>query len=138
MPDLRDLLRLQYRLGGRGTDGTIDCLGITLRGAERLHGCAPDPWRAIARAWAAGELATRNGCFPPCWFRAADGEAVREGDVLLFFGAHPWAAFVLNQHVWSADADVGGPYCRPLCRWTKQPAEIWRHDPAAHPQGPAR
>jgi hypothetical protein len=136
MPDRHDLLPLRYRLGGRGDDGSIDCLGVTLRGAMQVHGCAPDPWRAIARAWARGELATSSG-FPSCWIRQADASPIAHGAVLLFFGAHPWAAIVVDGHVWSADADLG-VYCRPLVRWEKRPAEVWQHDPAAHSARPDR
>lgn len=136
--DTSGLLGTPYRLGRRTPGVEIDCLGVTLELARRMFGeaCAPDPWRAIFRAWSRGELQTSAG-FPLCWFRPAEGVPIRDGDVLLFFGAHPWAAFVCNGHVWSADADIGSAYCRPLTRWTLKPGEVWRHDPAAHSQGPA-
>lgn len=38
-----DLLTLDYRAGGRGTDGTIDCIGIVLEVYRRAGLGLPDP-----------------------------------------------------------------------------------------------
>lgn len=136
MIDMTDVLMSAYALGGREPGRVIDCLGVTRVGAMRFCGCGPDPWMDIQQAWRAGTLDVTTG-FPPCWIRRTDGQAIENGDVLLFYGRHPWSAIVLDGHVYSADQEVG-PYCRPLSRWTKTPAEIWRHDQAAHSQGTDR
>lgn len=132
---MRDVLRTPYRLGGRELGKAGDCLLATIVGASRVCGCAPDPWASIRADWEAGRLQTSTG-FPSCWFRQAEAVAMRDGDVLLFYGRHPWSAVVVNSHVYSADEEAGA-YCRPLVRWTKKPAEVWRHDPTAHQARPA-
>lgn len=128
--DMGDVLRTPYVRGGRVLGKAGDCLFTTLTGAARTVGCSPDPWPQIRAAWERGDLQPSTG-FPPCWSRLPAGAALRDGDVLLFYGAHPWSAVVVDGHVYTADEQVGA-YCRPLARWTKQPAEAWRHDPAAH------
>lgn len=128
--DMSDVLRTPYVRGGREIGKAGDCLMVTLTGASRTVGCAPDPWPQIRAAWERGDLRACTG-FPPCWARMPTGTPPRDGDVLLFYAAHPWSAVVVNGHVYTADEEAG-VYCRPLTRWSKQPAEIWRHDPAAH------
>jgi hypothetical protein len=137
MIETTDVLRSSYELGAREPGRRLDCLGTVLVLAERMGLCAPDPWRSIRRSWIEGGLQCGSG-FPPCWVRLTDTKAPwRDGDVLLFFGRHPWSAIICNGHVWSADEDVGSVYCRPVSRWSKQPAEVWRHDPTVHQEGPA-
>lgn len=128
--DMSDVLRTPYVLGGRVLGQAGDCLLATTTGAARTVGCGPDPWPQIRAAWERGDLQTCTG-FPQCWARMPAGTPLRDGDVLLFYGAHPWSAVVVNGHVYTADEQAGA-YCRPLTRWSKKPAEIWRHDPAAH------
>lgn len=131
--DMSDVLRTPYVRGGRVLGKEGDCLLATLTGTQRTVHCGPDPWPAIRAAWERGDLQTCTG-FPPCWSRMPAGtrlQSLRDGDVLLFYGAHPWSAVVVDGHVYTADEQAGA-YCRPLARWNKQPAEIWRHDPAAH------
>lgn len=133
--DMRDVLATPYKLGGRTLGKEGDCLLATLTGAQRQVGCAPDPWPAIRADWEAGKLTPSSG-FPPCWFRLPDDQARRDGDVLLFYGAEPWSAVVVDGYVYSSDKEAGA-YCVPSFRWHKKPAEHWRHDPAAHQEGTA-
>ena len=125
--DLRALLRTPYREGGRDVGLGIDCLGVVVEIARHLGLPLGDPWREIEAAWRNGTLDTASG-FPAGWQRIGSRiEQLRDGDVLLFYGVHPWSAIVYNEHVWSADAQVGGVFCRPLSRWSANPAEVWRH-----------
>lgn len=132
-----DILRSRYRLGARQAGVELDCLGTVLEVAKRCGLCMPDPWPHIRRQWLEGDAATASG-FPSCWVRSADVDGLRDGDVLLFYGAHPWVAIIAHSHVWSADAELGGAWRKPVVRWTKRPAEVWRHDPAACSPRPAR
>lgn len=133
--NLDDVRRTPYVLGGRAPGQGLDCLGTVLVIARRMGLCAPDPWQQILEAWELGGAVTSG--FPSCWFRLTDGAPVLDGDVLLFFTSHPWSAIVCAGNVWSADPSVG-VYCRPLARWERRAAEVWRHDPTAHQEGPAR
>lgn len=133
----QDILRSRYRLGGRTAGVELDCLGTVLEGCRRLGLCLPDPWADIRRQWIAGHVEAACG-FPPCWVRRAEPFDLREGDVLLFYGSHPWVAIVAHAHVWSADIELGSAYARPLFRWQKRPAEVWAHDPTACSPRPAR
>lgn len=124
---LRDVLRTPYQERGRTVGVGLDCLGTVLEIASRMGLPAIDPWASIEEAWRTGKLDTASG-FPDGWFRIAAEAAREDGDVLLFFEHHPWAAIVCAGHVWSADARLGRVWCRSLATWTKQPAEVWRHD----------
>lgn len=121
----RRLLGTPYVESGREPGVGIDCLGVVLYLCTLKGLPAPDPWPQIQAAWRRGDLSTASG-FPPGWSRVTDG-AITEGDVLLFFGRHPWSAIVFDGYVWSAHPEVGTPYCRPLIRWLKKPAETWRY-----------
>lgn len=136
MIEVADLLRSRYELGAREPGRSIDCLGVVIVLAQRMGLCAPDPWPAIRNAWADGRDCTSG--FPPCWVRLTDSEPWQDGDVLLFHGRHPGAGIVCRGHVWTANEEVGAAFCRPANRWQRRPAEVWRHDPTAHPQGTPR
>lgn len=124
------LLTLSYRIGGRGADGTIDCLGVVLAlAARRGMACLVDPWTTIREAWLAGRFDPSG--FPPCWARAAEGAALLDLDVLLMLGEHPWSAIVDGGMVWTAHPDAG-VYATPVRRWSHAVVEHWRHDPVQH------
>lgn len=123
---LRDILRTPYQLGGREVGAGIDCLGTVLAIADRIGLPAIDPWANIASAWQAGTLDTASG-FPDGWFRIAATSTLEDGDVLLFFEHHPWAAIVCAGYVWTASENAGRVVCVSLARWTQQPAEVWRY-----------
>lgn len=132
----RRLLATPYRLGGRTVGEGIDCLGVVLVLCTDLGLPLPDPWTQLRAAWRSGTVDTASG-FPAGWTRV-QGQQPATGDVLLYHGEHPWAAIVADGMVWSADAYVGGPYCKPLVAWKLTPIEVWRYDQAVGATGPAR
>jgi len=48
--EYEDLLTLRYRLRGRVTDGTVDCVGIVLEIYRRAGLGLPDPWTSGCQA----------------------------------------------------------------------------------------
>lgn len=126
--DLRDILRTPYALGGRVVGASIDCLGVVGEVARRRGLPPPDGWPQIRQAWERGDLPSGTG-FPAGWVRCLADGPLQDGDVLLFFGAHPWCAIVHRGLVVSASASVGSAYSVPLHRWKKAPAEVWRWCP---------
>lgn len=122
-----DLRRTPYLEGGRRVGHGIDCLGVVLEVAACLGLPAPDPWPQIEIAWRAGRLESCTG-FPAGWRRLVPPPRPadwRQGDVLLYYGSHPWSAIMWEGHVWSAQPHVG-VYSRPVHRWRRTPAEHWR------------
>lgn len=125
-----------YEQAGRELGVKLDCLGVVLLRAEWMGLHLPDPWESLREEWKLGFVELASG-FPPGWVRLAEGEALRDGDVLLFYSLHPWVAIVDAGYVWSAH-DAVGVYCRPAAKWVTKPAEHWRYDSTSHPQGPTR
>jgi cell wall-associated NlpC family hydrolase len=119
----RGLLRIPYRLRGRGTDG-IDCLGVVwLIQTHWMKRTLPDPWQSIRQQWReAGSFDATNG-LPSNWKRV--DEKPQEGDIMLFQSDHVWCATVYQGHVWSAHPDQG-VWCKPLREFKKSPKEVWR------------
>jgi hypothetical protein len=135
-----DILASRYRLGGRSPGHALDCAGTVLEIARRIGLCIEDPWAQLCADWAAGRV-EMSSALPHCWRRTEQGATMAHGDIALFYEqapAHPWVAIVAYGHVWSADARVGSPYGRRATLWTRQPDELWRHDPSLHPQGHPR
>lgn len=124
-----DILASRYRLGGRQVGAWLDCYGTAIEVVRRLGLCVEDQWALLRRDWLAGRIDAHTG-LPSCWVRTADSRRLSEGDLLLYYGQHPWVAAVAHGHVWSADASLGAAYCLPVWRWRRVPAEVWRHDPA--------
>jgi hypothetical protein len=54
--DIDDLMLMQYRPDGRGSDGTIDCLGIILAVYRRAGIALPDPRTSGTSVWNFSEL----------------------------------------------------------------------------------
>lgn len=123
--DLRDVLRSPYKLGGRIVGAELDCLGVVGEIARRRGLPPPDGWPSIRAAWERGELDAAGG-FPFGWSRVSAPFTLQDGDVLVWFGPHPWCAIVHDGRVWSANAEVGSAYAVDLQRWRRPPAEVWR------------
>lgn len=126
--EFRDLLHTPYATGGRQVGVELDCLGVVGEIARRRGALPPDGWESIRIAIADGTLSAASG-FPPGWKRQGDEVEIRDGDVLVYYGAHPWCAIVHGGYVWSASAKFRHPYRLPAHRWTKVPDEVWRWAP---------
>lgn len=126
--EFRDLLHTPYVVGGRQVGVELDCLGVVGEIARRRGAAPPDGWVSIERAIADGNMKAATG-FPAGWHRQADDEAIQNGDVLVYYGDHPWCAIVHDGYVWSASAKMGAVYRIPAHRWSKVPAEVWRWAP---------
>jgi cell wall-associated NlpC family hydrolase len=127
---MRDILSTPYVVGGRTPGVGIDCLGVVAEIARRRGVPAPDGWPSIEAAYRRGEI--DHSGFPAGWVRVdapADPYVIRDGDVLLFYGTHPWCAIVHAGHVYSSSREHGSAYCVPGYRWKVQPAEVWRWQP---------
>lgn len=127
------LLAMRYRLGGRGEDGTIDCLGVVLAKAAELGLDLParDPWATVCDQWRRGGLDAATG-FPDGW-RRLRGEALRDalqlpkdGDVWLLHHDHPGVGIIAGGLFWSATARAGGVVALPPDRVQPRPSEVWR------------
>jgi len=126
------LAPMRYRLGGRGGDGTIDCLGVTLAVAQDLGIALPlvDPWTVVCDQWRAGGLDAATG-FPTGWqrLRGAELDAAivfpRDGDVWLLTTGHPGVGMMRRGYLWTASEAAGGLVVWPAYRVPK-PAEVWR------------
>lgn len=126
--DDAQLLATPFERGGRRIGHGIDCAGVVLHKLAQLGLPAFDPWAAIADRWAAGQLHELDGLFPPGWSRCADGEQLRDGDLLLFGANRMGVALVQDGVAWTA---------RPHCGVLRLPldrlgyvAEVWRYDDA--------
>ena len=130
---MTELLAMRYRLGGRGADGTIDCLGVVLAKAAELGIDLPasDPWAIVCDQWQRGGLDAATG-FPAGWRRLHGDELrgaltrPRDGDVWLLQHDHPGVGIIARGVFWSASARVGGVLALPPERVEPRPTEVWR------------
>lgn len=122
---------MRYRFGGRGDDGTIDCLGVTLQKARELGHQVGDVWATVARQWIDGGADYASG-FPAGWRRLEGAELVaalrspRAGDVWLHrrAGQHDGVGIIEGGRYWSALPGVGVVCLAP--DRAPQPTEVWR------------
>lgn len=121
---------MTYRLGGRGDDGTIDCLGVTLRKAADLGLELPDVWARVCQQWRAGRLEDATG-FPADWRRLVGAELAaalaqpRDGDVWVSTNcAHAGVGIIAGGLFWSATPGAGVVSLSPAR--VPAPSEVWR------------
>lgn len=130
MKYMRDILATPYVIGGRTPGIGLDCLGVVGEIARRRGVPAPDGWPSIEVAWRSGRF--DHSGFPTGWARIDAGPepyTIRDGDVMLFYGTHPWCAIVHDGYVYGSSSAHGGAFAVPSYRWRAQPAEVWRWSP---------
>lgn len=117
-----ELLRVPYRLGGRGADG-IDCLGVVLAHLAELGLPQPDPWTSVAEEW---QRTGRYGHgFPDGW-SPAPAVPGTDGDVWILGARHDGVGVLRSGLLWTATQEAGVVGIDPArCR----PRECWRFRP---------
>lgn len=123
--DLADLLATPYERGGTTVGKGLDCYHVTCELVRRRGWPPPDGLPLIYKALLNGE---RPSGFPAGWISVSHGEPIRDGDVLLGYGANPWAAFVHRGYIVSANPQIG-VFATPVMRWKARASEIWRYVP---------
>lgn len=126
-----DLLAMRYRLGGRGGDGTIDCLGVVLCVQRHLGRALGDVWATVGRQWIDGGADYAHG-FPAGWRRLAGNDLAAalvrpcDGDVWLHRRrvGHDGVGCWWRGRYWSALPETG-PVSLDLSR-APAPTEVWR------------
>lgn len=120
---------MRYRLGGRGTDGTIDCYGVAMAKGRELGHELPEVWQRVCEQWRAGRLEDVTG-FADGWRRLQGAElagalaAPRDGDVWLAMRSHVGVGIICGGLFWSATPHAGVVSLPPAR--VPAPSEVWR------------